>query len=234
MRAYLDKTLSYLFAQGSSIKLAEDVRELLVQLSNGDVRVLLTSLDTLLRAGVQSATSDELLKILQENPIRYDKKGDEHYDTISAFIKSMRASDADAALYYLARMVDAGEDPKFIARRMVIFASEDIGLADPQALTMANNVFRACETIGYPEAQINLAHGVCYLCKASKDRSSYNAYFAALDDVHTHGNLEVPLKIRNAPTSLMKDLGYGKGYIAYPNKPGSYLPEKLRGKKYLK
>jgi putative ATPase len=142
----------------------------------------------------------------------------------------MRASNPDAALYYLARMVDAGEDPKFIARRMVIFASEDVGMGDPQALVVANAVFRAVETIGYPEAQINLAHGTVYLATAPKNRSAYNAYFLALDDVKKHGNLPIPLNLRNAPTALMRQLGYGKGYEAYTEE--DLLPEMLRGSHY--
>jgi putative ATPase len=135
-------------------------------------------------------------------------------------------------MYYLARMVEAGEDPKFIARRMVIFASEDIGLAQPTALVVANAVFRACETIGYPECAINLAHGVAYLANCKKDRSAYDALRAAQEDVKKHGNLPVPLKIRNAPTKLMKDLNYGKEYDMYDDE--SYLPEKLKKKKYFK
>ena len=150
---------------------------------------------------------------------------------ISAYIKSMRASDVDAALYYLARMVDAGEDPLFIARRMVIFASEDIGMAQPTALVVANEIFQACNTIGYPECAINLAHGVVYLAKAKKDRSAYDGLRAAQEDVKKHGNLPIPLDIRNAPTKLMKDLGYGKDYEPYP-KNKSLLPKKLKGKKY--
>jgi putative ATPase len=142
----------------------------------------------------------------------------------------MRASNVDAALYYLARMTEAGEDPKFIARRMVIFASEDIGMAQPTALVVANEVFRAVETIGYPEAQINLAHGVAYLASAKKDRSAYNAYFSALADVQAHGNLPIPMNLRNAPTKLMKEIGYGKDYEMYTNE--SLLPEKLKSKKY--
>ena len=144
----------------------------------------------------------------------------------------MRASQPDAALYYLARMIESGEDPKFIARRMVIFASEDIGLAQPTALVVANDVFRAVETIGLPECGINLAHGVCYLAQAKKDRSSYDAYQAALIDAKKHGNLPIPLSIRNAPTKLMKELEYGKGYERYTKE--DLLPEKLEGKKYLK
>ena len=147
--------------------------------------------------------------------MRLDKKGEEHFNTISAFIKSMRASNVNAALYYLARMVDSGEDPLFIARRMVIFASEDIGVAQPTALVVANAVFRACEIIGYPECQLNLAHGVVYLAQAKKSRSCNDAFFAAMEDVKQFGNLPIPLKIRNAPTKLMKGLGYGKGYEKY-------------------
>ena len=141
----------------------------------------------------------------------------------------MRASESDAAMYYLARMVDAGEDPKFIARRMVVFASEDVGLAQPTALVVANEVFRACETIGYPECAINLAHGVAYLANAKKDRSAYNALRAAQKDVAQHGNLPIPMHIRNAPTKLMKDVGYGR-----ERKEGeSYLPEKIKKRRYF-
>src|SRR5262249_7219137 len=138
----------------------------------------------------------------------------------------------DAAIYYLARMLEGGEDPKFIARRMVIFASEDVGLAQPTALVVANEVFRAVETIGLPEAAINLAHGVAYLALAAKDRRVNDAIFNAMEDVRKTGNLPIPLKIRNAPTKLMKELGYKKGYKKYDTE--SYLPEKLKGKVYLK
>src|SRR3989344_1833219 len=137
----------------------------------------------------------------------------------------MRASQPDAALYYLARMVGAGEAPLFIARRMVVFASEDVGLAAPTALVVANAVFEACQKIGYPECAINLAHGVAYLTECKKSRKSYDAYFEAVDDVKKFGNLPIPLKVRNAPTKLMKELGYGKGYQKYDKE--SYLPEKL-------
>ena len=144
----------------------------------------------------------------------------------------MRASQPDAAIYYLARMIAGGEDPKFIARRMVIFASEDIGLAQPTALVVANAVFRAVETIGVPEAGINLAHGVAYLSQCKKDKSAYNAYMEALEDARKLGNLPVPMNLRNAPTGLMKELGYGEGYEKYTAK--DLLPKKLKGKKYLK
>jgi len=153
-----------------------------------------------------------------------------HPQTIS--VELPRALRNDAALYYLARMINAGEDPKFIARRMVVFASEDVGNSQPTALVVANEVFRAIEIIGLPEAQINLAHGTVYLANANKDRSSYEAYFKAMGDVKKFGNLPIPLKIRNAPTQLMKDLNYGKGYEKYTK--DDLLPEKLKGKKYFK
>ena len=209
----------------------KDAKEWLVEMANGDARQMLTLLDATIEL-YKDVTLENLKNALQSKHLRYDKKGEEHYNVISAFIKSMRASQPDAALYYLARMVDAGEDPKFIARRMVIFASEDIGMAQPTALVVANEVFKAVEVIGMPEAQINLAHGVAYLSKCKKDKSAYEAYFAALDDVKKYGNLPVPMKIRNAPTKLMKELGYGKGYERYPKE--DLLPEKLKNKKYLK
>ncbi len=168
--------------------------------------------------------------LADEAPLRYDRAGDEHYDTISAFIKTMRAGDADAALYYLARMVAAGEDPRFIARRMVIFASEDVGLAQPTALVVANAVLRACETIGYPECAINLAHGAAYLARAQKDRSAYRAYRAAEKDVRAFGSLPVPKHLRNAPTRLMQELGYA----AAPEKGAHNFPRRLGARNYFK
>ncbi len=208
-------------------------KEWLIAYANGDARKLLTLIDNAYR--LYGNTQLESLKsALQSNQLRYDKKGEEHYDTISAFIKSMRASNVNAALYYLARMVDAGEDPLFIARRMVIFASEDIGIAQPTALVVANAVFQAVNTIGYPEAQINLAHGVTYLCLAKKDRLAYEAYFAALADVKQHGNLPIPLELRNAPTKLMKSLNYGKGYEMYPGSDKILLPDKLKKRSYFR
>jgi putative ATPase len=218
--------------ESANLKLNKESKEWLVSMANGDARQALTMLDNC-RELYGEITLDNLKNTLQSKFLRYDKTGEEHYNTISAFIKSMRASQPDAALYYLARMVEAGEDPLFIARRMVIFASEDIGLAQPTALVVANAVFEACQKIGYPECAINLAHGVSYLANCKKDRSSYEAYFKALDDVKKYGNLPVPLNIRNAPTKLMKDLGYGKGYEKYPS-DDNYLPEKLKEKKYLK
>jgi putative ATPase len=214
----------------TKLKVNKDAFDWLLGYANGDARKALGMME-----GAQtlygSVTVDTLTKALESPHLRYDKKGEEHYDTISAFIKSMRASQPDAALYYLARMVEAGEDPLFIARRMVVFASEDIGLAQPTALVVANAVFRACETIGYPECSINLCHGVAYLAQAKKSRESYDAYLEAVADVQEHGNLPIPMKVRNAPTKLMKELGYHKGYKFYDQE--SYLPDKLKKKKYL-
>ena len=215
----------------TKLKVNKEAFDWLMGYANGDARKALGMLE-----GSQSLygkiTAETLNKALESPHLRYDKKGGEHYDTISAFIKSMRASQADAALYYLARMVEAGEDPLFIARRMVIFASEDVGLAQPTAIVVANAVFRACEIIGYPECAINLAHGVAYLARAKKNRSSYNALRAAQADVHAFGNLPVPKKIRNPVTKLMKELDYGKEYKKYDDE--SYLPDELKEKKYLK
>ncbi|PIR82553.1 AAA family ATPase [Candidatus Kaiserbacteria bacterium CG10_big_fil_rev_8_21_14_0_10_59_10] len=216
--------------------------EWLVASASGDARQAITTLETAHKL-YGKTTVEALKEAVQSMHVRYDKKGEEHYNTISAFIKSMRASQPDAALYYLARMVEAGEDPKFIARRMVVFASEDIGLAQPTALVVANTVFDAVQKIGYPEAAINLAHGAAYLAQCKKDRRAYDALFAALDDVKKYGNLPVPLKVRNPVTTLMKGLGYGKGYEMYPEKSRrerggsdaeSYLPDKLKKRKYLK
>ncbi len=225
-----DKEMEAILAR-TKIKMGKEAREWLIRMANGDARQAITVLDNTLRL-YKKADVEALKNTVQNKFLRFDKKGEEHYNTVSAFIKSMRASQPDAALYYLARMVDAGEDPKFIARRMVIFASEDIGQAQPTALVVANEVFRAVETVGLPEAAINLAHGVVYLASAPKDRSSYEAYFEAVDDVKKYGNLPIPLMVRNAPTKLMKDLKYGEGYEKYTKE--SFLPEKLKGKKYYK
>ncbi len=215
----------------TGFKLDKTALDWLVAMANGDARQAISMLENTKELyGV--ITLETLKDTLQAKFLRYDKKGEEHYNTISAFIKSMRASQPNAALYYLARMIDAGEDPKFIARRMVIFASEDIGLAQPTALVVANGVFRAVEIIGLPECAINLAHGVAYLCQCKKDRSAYDAYFKAAEDVKEYGNLPVPLKLRNAPTKLMEELEYGKGYEKYTEE--DFLPEQLKGKKYLR
>lgn len=224
-----EESLKAIFKR-TKIKMGKDAFEWLMGYANGDARRALTMLEGSHNL-YGEVTIDTLNRSEESSHIRYDKKGDEHYDTISAFIKSMRASQPDAAMYYMARMVEVGEDPLFIARRMVVFASEDIGLAQPTALVVANAVFRACETIGYPECAINLAQGVAYLANAAKDRSAHDALRAAQADIQATGNLPVPKHIRNAPTKLMKEQGYGKGYKKYDTE--SYLPEKLKGKKYF-
>ncbi|MBA2735475.1 MAG: replication-associated recombination protein A [Pyrinomonadaceae bacterium] len=211
--------------------LDDEARDWLVAMANGDARQAITMLENTARL-YEEITVETLRETLQSKFLRYDKKGEEHFNLISAFIKSMRASQPDAAVYYLARMIEGGEDPKFIARRMVIFASEDIGIAQPTALVVANAVFRAVETIGLPECGINLAHGAVYLSNCPKDKSAYEAYMDALADAKKFGNLPVPLVLRNAPTRLMKKLGYGENYEKYTKE--DLLPEKLKSKNYFK
>ncbi len=229
LQEHADGDMTKILAR-TKIKMPKAAREWLTRMAAGDARQALTALETAEKL-YGAITVDSLKESIQSKHLRYDKQGDEHHNTVSAFIKSMRASQPDAALYYLARMVEAGEDPLFIARRMVIFASEDVGLAAPTALVVANAVFRACETIGYPECAINLAHGVAYLAESKKSRASYDAFRSAQDDVAKHGNLPIPLHIRNTPTKLMKEQGYGKGYEMYSKE--SYLPEKLKRRRYL-
>ena len=225
-------------SSGVNVKISKPACQWLVNVAAGDARQVINLLETschLFKTKIKKSKiiSLEILKTTLQSPyLRYDKAGEEHYNTISSYIKSMRASNVDASLYYLARMISAGEDPLFIARRMVIFASEDIGMALPTALVVANEVFRACETIGYPECSINLAHGTVYLASAPKNRSSYNALRAAQADVEKYGNLPIPLHLRNPVTKHMKSWGYGKGYEKYPDKNVNLLPEKLKGRKY--
>ncbi len=213
----------------TGIPIEEEAINLLVGQSGGDARQAIGILENVGKL-YSEVTLENLKRSLQSSILRYDKKGEEHYNIISAFIKSMRASQVDAALYYLNRMIEAAEDPLFIARRMVVFASEDIGMADPGALGVANAVFQACSIIGYPECGINLAEGVVYLSLSPKSRKVYDSYLRAKEDVQNLGNLEVPFELRNAPTKFMKDIGYGSGYEMYSDK--DYLPEKLRGRKY--
>lgn len=214
----------------TAITIPEDAKEWLITLASGDARQALGVISNT-KELYGDITVENLKNTIQSKHLRYDKKGEEHYNTISAFIKSMRASQPDAALYYLARMVTTGEDPKFIARRMVIFASEDIGMKDPMALVIANEVFKAVETIGMPECGINLAHGVVYLSQTGKEKRAYEAYNRALSDAKNFGNLPIPMILRNAPTKLMKDIGYGEGYERYTQ--SDLMPEELRDKKYL-
>lgn len=216
----------------TNLKISKKAQDWIINFADGDARQALNILEAT-KELYDTISVSNLEKAYQNKTLRYDKKGEEHYNTISAFIKSMRASDPDAAVYYLARMLEAGEDPLFIARRMVIFASEDIGMAQPTALVVANEVFKAVQEVGLPEGEISLAHGVVYLATAKKDRRAYDALRSAQADVKEFGNLTIPLKLRNAPTDFMKKEGYGKDYEMYPQK-GNYLPEKLKNKKYFK
>ena len=212
-------------------KLGKKAEKFLLESSNGDARVMLNVLEIAASLiNTPTIKIPDLETALQRRQYTFDKQGEDFFNTISSYLKSMRASNVDAALYYLARMVAAGQDPLYIARRMVVFASEDV--ASPTALVVANAVFQACNTIGYPECQENLAAGTVYLATAKKDRSAYDAYMRALEDVHKFGNLPIPLNIRNAPTKLMKEIGYGKDYDMYFKE--DLLPEKLKGKKYFK
>jgi len=219
------------------IKIDKKAIDLLSLVSNGDARIALNILEY--AASVSSKIDVELIKeATQKASLLYDKDGEEHYNIISALHKSMRGSDANAALYWLARMVESGEDPLFIARRLVRFASEDIGLANSRALEQAVAVYQACHFIGYPECNVILAQAVVYMSKCKKSNELYLAYGKVADDVRKHGNLPVPLHLRNAVTKLMDEVGYGKGYKYSPSfgykEEQEYLPEKLKGRKYLK
>lgn len=212
----------------------------MLRFSGGDARKLLNILELVVEAEKSDdvvITDETVNRRLQQNPLAYDKDGEMHYDIISAFIKSIRGSDPDAALYWLARMVQAGEDPAFIARRLIISASEDIGLANPNALLLANAAFDAVQKIGWPEGRIPLAEATVYLATSPKSNSAYLGIGAALQKVGETGNLPVPLHLRNAPTSLMKELGYGTEYKYAHDFPGhfvdqQYLPDELAGTRF--
>ncbi|MDC1403276.1 replication-associated recombination protein A [Crocinitomicaceae bacterium] len=215
----------------------------LFAISGGDSRKLLSVFELVVGAQEkedQVIVTDELVtNIAQQNIARYDKDGEQHYDIVSAFIKSIRGSDANAGIYWLARMVEGGEDPKFIARRLIILAAEDIGIANPNALILANNCFQAVTTIGWPESRIILAQCVVYLATSPKGNASYIAIGTAQEEVRKSGNLPVPLPLRNAPTKLMKELGYGKDYLYSHNFPGNFvqqefMPDGLENSQFFK
>lgn len=214
--------------------------ETLLQLSGGDARKLLNTLEIVVNSLTDDKTpitNDLVMDIIQQNLVRYDKTGDQHYDIISAFIKSIRGSDPNAAVYWLARMLEGGEDPKFIARRLLILSSEDIGNANPTALVIANNCFQAVNVIGMPESRIILSQTAIYLATSPKSNASYMAINVAQALVQKTGNLSVPLHIRNAPTKLMKEVGYGKNYMYSHNYEGNfaqqeYLPDDIKNTKF--
>lgn len=225
------------YIKGLGLQVKES--EAILRYSGGDARKLLNIIELVSNSGAKIIDNETVTKQLQQNPVAYDKDGEMHYDIISAFIKSIRGSDPQAAIYWLARMIEGGEDPKFIARRLVISASEDIGLANPNAMLLANTCFEVVNKIGWPEGRIPLAETTIYLATCKKDNSAYLAIDAALAKVRETGNLPVPLHLRNAPTSLMKDLGYADGY-KYPHDfPGhwvaqQYLPDELVGTEFWK
>ncbi|MFH1430665.1 MAG: replication-associated recombination protein A [Candidatus Uhrbacteria bacterium] len=215
--------------------IADDVRDFIALQANGDARMALNTLDAC--SGQQQEITVELVReVLQKSHLLYDKSGEEHYNIISALHKSMRGGDADASVYWLVRMLEGGEDPRYVARRIMRFASEDIGLANNTALIIANAAFDACHKLGMPECGVHLAHAVIYMAKAQKSVTAYRAYEHAKADVAKYGNLPVPLHLRNAPTKLMEQLDYGKGYKYTPLEDSSsqeYLPDELRGTRYV-
>ena len=211
-----------------------EAARLLAELAVGDARVALGGLETAASLGGGRITIETVKQAMQKPGLRYDKSGEYHYNLISAYIKSMRGGAPDAALFYLARMLEGGEDPKFIARRLVIFASEDVGVADNSMLSLAVATFQAIERIGLPEGRIILGQATIALATAPKDRRSYDAIGAAITAAHEHPGAEVPLHLRNAPTKLMKDLGYNSGYqwkVGYEHQRG-FLPDEIKGQKF--
>lgn len=225
--------------------LSAETRRRLIAFGNGDARLALTALEFVVSQtppdsdGQTRVTEAALDAAMLKKTLRYDRAGEEHYNLISAYIKSLRDSDPNGALYWLARMLEGGEDPKFIARRMIIFASEDVGNANPQGLLIATAVFQAVERVGLPEAQINLAQGTTYLATSAKDNASYVGLLEALEDARELGNLDVPLHLRNAVTPLMRNIGYGRGYRYAHDDPTAktdqvHLPESLKGKQYYR
>jgi len=242
LKKLLLKTIQHdLYLKDLSIRIDED--EALLQYSGGDARKLLNALELVIHTEIKDnpeiivIDNEKVSRIMQENLVMYDKNGEMHYDIISAFIKSVRGSDPDAAVYWLARMINGGEDVKFIARRLLILASEDIGLANPNALLIANACFQAVHVIGMPEARILLSETAIYLAASPKSNSGYMAINNAIDEVFRSGNLPVPLHLRNAPTKLMKDLGYGKDYKYAHSYKGNFIndnffPEELQNKSF--
>ena len=240
-RAITDKDRGY---GAFDVQIVDKTLDYLAAVANGDARIALNALEFAAKASRKEGqkmvqlNQETIREALQKTHLLYDRAGEEHYNIISALHKSMRGSDADAALYWLGRMLEAGEDPLYVARRLVRFASEDVGLADPGALVQATTAYTACHYLGMPECNVILAQAVAYLARAPKSNALYTAYGEVQRDIKETENEPVPLHLRNAPTDLMKDLGYGKGYKYNPNfkEPvrQDYLPEKLKGRKYLK
>jgi len=229
------RALKFFKKEDPKNEISEKTVELIANLANGDARMALNTIEACF-AQEKVITSELVKEVLQKSHLLYDKNGEEHYNIISALHKSLRGGDAHAAVYWLARMLEGGEDPVYIARRLVRFASEDVGLADNHALILSNAVFDACHKLGAPECNVHLTQCVIYLAKTKKSIVAYEAYQKAQKDVERFGNLPVPLQIRNAPTKLMKKLGYGKDYKYTPKEDSSdqeYLPDELKGRKYF-
>jgi len=217
------------------LNIDEDTLGLIAHLSNGDARSALNTLEICAEQD-QKITPELVKQVVQKSHLQYDKNGEEHYNIISALHKSLRGGNAHAGLYWLARMLEAGEDPLYVARRLLRFAAEDVGVADNFATVLANSVFESCQKLGMPECNVHLAQLVIYLANTKKSVAAYMGYKKAAQDAKDHGNLGVPLHIRNAPTKLMKDLNYGKGYKYTPLEDSSdqeYFPEELKGRKYF-
>ncbi|MFH1947358.1 MAG: replication-associated recombination protein A [Candidatus Magasanikbacteria bacterium] len=229
---------------GYKIKIEEEVRELLAELSGGDARTALNGLELAFKSKYRSPKAEvrllkaDIKEALQRTHLVFDKRGEEFFNLISALHKSMRGSDANASLYWLARMLEGGADPLYIARRVLRFASEDIGMANSEAMVQANTAYDACHKIGYPECSVHLAQAVVYCAKSKKSNLLYRAYEEAAMDARATSELGVPIHLRNAPTKFMKDIGYGKGYKYSPEfnykEDQEYLPKELQGKKYIK
>lgn len=216
------------------VLLSEEVLDFIAAQAHGDARFALNTLESVVNQK-EDITINLVKQILQKSHLLYDKRGEEHYNIISALHKSMRGGDANAAVYWLARMLEGGEDPLYIARRVVRFASEDIGLANNTALLVANAAFDVCHTLGFPECAVHLSHAVIFMALSKKSVMAYEAYENAKKDVDRYGALPVPLHLRNAPTQLMKDLNYGRGYQYTPKEDSThqqYLPEELKGRRY--
>lgn len=237
LEALDEDDLSLIIARGAKelgLKVDKKIVKLIARLGQGDARRSLNLLESAFESG-RELSVDLIKEIVNKPQLNYDKKGDEHYNIISALHKSMRGGDVKASVYWAARMVEAGEDPLFIARRMIRFASEDIGLANNSALMIANATYDACRNIGLPECSVNLAHCAMYLAKSPKSIAAYKTYNITVEEIRTSGNLSVPIHLRNAPTKLMKDLGYGENYKYSPEADDSgqtYLPEGLKNKQF--
>lgn len=238
VKNYLERLIYKVKREGLEIKIDDESLDIIAKSADGDLRTSANILESALMIAEENNVTKDILQKSIENFLQYERSGEDHYNIISAVHKSLRDSDPDAGVYWIARMLSAGDDPLYIARRLLRFASEDVGNADPNALVLANSVFDACQKLGRPECDIFLAQLAIYLAKAPKDNSAYTALNQAQEDVNEYGSLPVPMVIRNAPTNLMKELGYGKGYKYAHDQKGKkadnqHLPDELKDRKYI-